>query len=85
MEVAESGSAGDAGQGCERAGTLLTRLLQLSFMGVSEADLGSVSPQHPINCPSFTLGDSSVNSQGLRTRPMAYVPRFGRHLLSNWD
>ena len=39
----------------------------------------------PINCPSFTLGDSSVNYQGLRTRPMAYVPRFGTHLLSNCD
>ena len=56
MEVAESGSAGDAGQGCELAGTLLTRLLQLSFMGVSEADLGSVSPQQPHKLPELHFG-----------------------------
>ena len=52
-------------------------------MGVREADLSALNTL--INCPGFTLGDSSVNSQGLRTRPMAYVPRFGRRLLSNWD
>ena len=82
MEVAESGSAGDAGQGCNRAGTLLTKLLQLSFLGVREADHRSVSPQHPHRFPELHFGDSSVNSQGLSTRPMAYVPRFARRLLS---
>ena len=56
VEVAESGSAGDAGQGCERAGTLLTTLLQLSRMGVREADLRSVSPQHPHKLPELHFG-----------------------------
>ena len=36
VEVAESGSAGDAGQGCDRAGTLLPRLLQPPFLGTQE-------------------------------------------------
>ena len=90
VEVAESGSAGDAGQGCDRAGTLLPRLLQPPFLGTQEwgtveADHRSVSPQRLHRLPELHYGDSSVNSQGLKTRPMAYVPGFERRLLSNRD
>ena len=38
-----------------------------------------------IDCPSFTMETPRVNSQGLKTRSMAYVPVFERHLLSNRD
>ena len=85
VEVAESGSAGDAGQGCDRAGLLQPPFLGTQEWGTVEADHRSVSPQRLHRLPELHYGDSSVNSQGPKTRPMVYVPGFERRLLSNRD